>query len=213
MGRSAMKALTIRQPHATLIALGVKHIETRSWPTTYRGPLAIHAGKHRPAVGWDFPYGAISHASFGSAQVSPSDRCWQPPGTGGMLAGTKPTMLPLGAIVATCKLVDCVPIDDDPMRHNGQRRVLACNGLHLTRVGHGPPDDITNQLPYGDFTPGRWAWLLADIKPTTERCPACWGSLGEFPGGYANCCWTCQSAHAVDPIPAMGAQGLWTWLS
>ncbi|WP_317633685.1 ASCH domain-containing protein [Lysinibacillus capsici] len=40
-----MKALTIKQPWATLIALGEKNFETRSWQTKYRGPLAIHAGK------------------------------------------------------------------------------------------------------------------------------------------------------------------------
>ena len=39
-----MKCLTIRQPWATLIALGEKQFETRSWRTSYRGDLAIHAG-------------------------------------------------------------------------------------------------------------------------------------------------------------------------
>lgn len=40
-----MKALTLIQPWATLIALGEKQIETRSWDTKYRGKIAIHAGK------------------------------------------------------------------------------------------------------------------------------------------------------------------------
>lgn len=40
-----MKALTISQPFASLIAAGSKWIENRTWPTNYRGPLAIHAGK------------------------------------------------------------------------------------------------------------------------------------------------------------------------
>lgn len=40
-----MKALTLIQPWATLIMLGEKQIETRSWNTKYRGKLAIHAGK------------------------------------------------------------------------------------------------------------------------------------------------------------------------
>lgn len=40
-----MKAITIKQPWATLIALGLKEFETRSWATKYRGPIAIHAGK------------------------------------------------------------------------------------------------------------------------------------------------------------------------
>jgi hypothetical protein len=38
-------AITIRQPWASLIMAGVKEIENRSWPTQYRGPLIIHAGK------------------------------------------------------------------------------------------------------------------------------------------------------------------------
>ena len=40
-----MKVITIMQPFATLIAIGIKHYETRSWPTKYRGDLLIHAGK------------------------------------------------------------------------------------------------------------------------------------------------------------------------
>ncbi|MER2126314.1 ASCH domain-containing protein [Solibacillus sp.] len=40
-----MKVITIKQPWATLIALGEKKFETRSWATKHRGPLAIHAGK------------------------------------------------------------------------------------------------------------------------------------------------------------------------
>lgn len=41
----SMKALTICQPYAELIACGEKRIENRRWGTSYRGPLAIHAGK------------------------------------------------------------------------------------------------------------------------------------------------------------------------
>ena len=40
-----MKALTISQPYASLIAYGEKWVENRSWPTKYRGPMVIHAGK------------------------------------------------------------------------------------------------------------------------------------------------------------------------
>ena len=42
-----MKALTICQPYAHLIVIGDKIIENRKWATSYRGPLAIHAGKSR----------------------------------------------------------------------------------------------------------------------------------------------------------------------
>jgi activating signal cointegrator 1 len=41
---SLIRTLTVKQPWASLITAGVKTIETRSWSTKYRGPLAIHAG-------------------------------------------------------------------------------------------------------------------------------------------------------------------------
>ncbi len=40
-----MKTLSLLQPWATLVVMGVKQIETRSWSTAYRGPLLIHASK------------------------------------------------------------------------------------------------------------------------------------------------------------------------
>lgn len=38
-----MKALSIKEPFASLVALGIKKIETRSWKTNYRGEIYIHA--------------------------------------------------------------------------------------------------------------------------------------------------------------------------
>ena len=40
-----MKAITIKQPWATLIAKGYKKYEFRTWRTKYRGDILIHAGK------------------------------------------------------------------------------------------------------------------------------------------------------------------------
>lgn len=39
-----IRGLTLDEPFASLIALDLKHFETRSWATAYRGLLAIHAG-------------------------------------------------------------------------------------------------------------------------------------------------------------------------
>ena len=204
-----MKALTIRQPHATLIALGVKHIETRSSPTTYRGPLAIHAGKAPLPLGgisiggW-LAFNSITDPAYqGPRVVNPVTRrtshvpsraqtptlLWPRQGPHARLREDNPEWsyreyLPLGAIVATCKLVDCVPITD--RRHMPDRGAQltinpATGTLYLLGSAlSGDMTNVSNQLPYGDFTPGRWAWLLADIVP-------------------------------CDPIPAKGAQGLWTW--
>lgn len=40
-----MKAITLWEPWATFIADGFKTYETRSWSTSYRGNIAIHASK------------------------------------------------------------------------------------------------------------------------------------------------------------------------
>ena len=39
-----MKALTIKEPWASLIIEGYKEYEFRSWKTNYRGKILIHAG-------------------------------------------------------------------------------------------------------------------------------------------------------------------------
>ncbi|MFO0843276.1 MAG: ASCH domain-containing protein [Gemmataceae bacterium] len=40
-----MRCLSVRQPFAELILSGEKRREYRSWRTSHRGPLLIHAGK------------------------------------------------------------------------------------------------------------------------------------------------------------------------
>lgn len=61
-----VRLLSLWQPWAQLMALGLKTIETRSWPTKYRGLIAIHAGLA-------FPPEAMQLASeLGVAKLIPS---------------------------------------------------------------------------------------------------------------------------------------------
>ncbi len=48
-----MRALTVCQPYAELIARGIKKVENRTWEMLYRGPLLIHAGKSRKFLSGD----------------------------------------------------------------------------------------------------------------------------------------------------------------
>jgi hypothetical protein len=43
-----MKVISLLQPWATLVTLGAKQWETRTWSTQYRGPLLIHASAKKP---------------------------------------------------------------------------------------------------------------------------------------------------------------------
>lgn len=87
-----MKALTLTQPWATLIALGAKKIETRSWGTGYRGLLAIHAAKNLKPVGGDAGLEDLVRSEPFSSALQGAD-------------------LPLGRIVTVMKLVDCQRIE------------------------------------------------------------------------------------------------------
>jgi hypothetical protein len=44
-----MKAISIKQPWASLIAAGIKTLEIRQWPTDHRGPLLIVSSR-RPII-------------------------------------------------------------------------------------------------------------------------------------------------------------------
>lgn len=45
-----MKSLSIRQPWALLVCVGAKLVENRTWKTSHRGEVAIHAGGYKDAV-------------------------------------------------------------------------------------------------------------------------------------------------------------------
>lgn len=52
-----MKALSVRQPYASQIVAGKKRVEYRSWETSYRGRLWIHASSRGEGSG--LPRGGI----------------------------------------------------------------------------------------------------------------------------------------------------------
>lgn len=102
-----MRALTVWQPWAQLIAIGAKEYETRGWPTDYRGPIAIHAGARWQApeavLCWRSPFReALEEAGFGPPpDVSPARRRF-------------PKFMPLGAVIGVAELVDVAPCWPSP---------------------------------------------------------------------------------------------------
>lgn len=143
-----IKCVSLTQPWATLVAIGAKQIETLSWWTSYRGPLAIHASKKFPKDCRELCY----EAAFEIA-----------------LEGLGPKDLPLGMVIAIATLVDCREIS---------------RGTRAAILSFGKPSEID----FGDYTSGRYAWYLEDVKPLAKPVPAR-GSLGlwnwEVPEGLA----------------------------
>lgn len=80
-----MKALTLCQPWASLIAWGEKQYETRSWSTDYRGLLAIHASK-RPS-----DYGVMMNTLYAGEMARKRVRHFNnlPVGSGAVRRGSR----------------------------------------------------------------------------------------------------------------------------
>lgn len=89
-----MKALSIRQPWASLIIFGGKDIENRTWRTKHRGPILIHASlKIERDVPHDFddlPTGGIIGQADLVNVVEKSDSEWWQGPIGFVLANPKP---------------------------------------------------------------------------------------------------------------------------
>ena len=149
-GGEVVKAISILQPWASLIAIGAKKIETRSWPTRHRGPLAIHASKK-------YTYGMIG-------ELCRSNPIWHEAMKSlgvDFEKGFRDAPLPHGAVIATCNLVDCKMIVSMPtVAFN--RPDIRCYIDALSK----------QELAFGDYAPGRYALILEDVKMLPVPIPA-----------------------------------------
>lgn len=124
-----MKALSLTQPWASAIILGVKKIETRSWSTSYRGTIAIHAAKTFPKWARDFALAEVAVRHLPAYKF------------------------PTGALIGLATLEDILATDTV---------VKAISDIERL---------------YGDYSYGRFGWLLSNVKVLPEPIP-CKGALG-----------------------------------
>ena len=81
-----MKVISLTEPFATLIKEKKKRIETRSWKTSYRGELYIHASSTRVPKEWKEMFELMS---FIEDELS------------------------FGKIICKCHLVDCMEMTEE----------------------------------------------------------------------------------------------------
>lgn len=153
MQTAAMKALTLWQPWASLIAHGVKTIETRSWapPLSLVGQrIAIHAAARR---------------------VDSKDRLWNRLAADALsldsyYVSAETSMrnnLPRGQVLCTARLTGAWQVAfHDPCGGEDGVPYAMCDDAR-----GGVPTD-----PWGDFSVGRWLWFLDDIHVFDEPIPA-----------------------------------------
>jgi len=174
-----MKAITLWQPWASMLACGAKQFETRSWATNYQGPIAIHAAaisiprilkQMFPLGEWSYAPDYVAKQSFLNAVGKALEDYVSIEDVVGYLSE-----LPRGMIIATAELVGCWEIAKDPEGPFVCRPHFADRHPDIDRVMRG------NEILFGDWTPGRYAWEFANMTMLPQ------------------------------PIPATGRQGLWNW--
>ena len=142
-----MYAITLHQPWASLIALGIKTVETRSWSPPVRlleQNIAIHAAKlvvREPGPAID------------AAMAERVGEDWR-------------SVIPAGMVVATATLaglakVELVNLVESRATHEPGTEAGCVVGTGESRID-----------PWGDFSPGRWLWFLTNVKPLSEPVPA-----------------------------------------
>ena len=168
-----MKALTIWQPWASLIAGGAKQYETRSWATQYRGPIAIHAAAKDPNK---LPGAAKEELERAVRELFNAEKYKSSPWR----------WLPTGAVIATAELVSVWRIVYNVKMDVEEAREYPIIGERMAEDKHETVSydyfvPSKKEIALGDWTPGRYAWKLANVK-------------------------ILQS-----PIPVKGKQGLWNF--
>ena len=93
---------------------------------------------------------------------------------------------PLGAVVAVCDLVDVVPIMTVvDAEYADKFLTVSERGLGLWLGGEHVAERVTDQLPFGDFTPGRFAWILDNVRPIDPVPMKGAQGLRDLPAGVA----------------------------
>lgn len=157
-----MKAITIWQPWASLLACGAKKYETRGWATRYRGPIAIHAAKR--------PFNPLDFAVFDTPFAQAAQEAFK-------AAGLSMHRLPFGAVIATAELVNCWHIVNNPGTDIDVARHIPIGAESMTNDKHAPdfhdyfvPSE--KEMLFGDWTPGRYAWEIKNIQLLSKPVPA-----------------------------------------
>jgi hypothetical protein len=169
-----LPCLSLWQPWASAIFVpGLKPIETRHWYTHKRGKIALHAAKKSNRELRELFHSKIAGGFERDAFKAQGIGNWNE--------------LPLGAILGTVEIVDCVPTA--PSVHD----VNDSQGNCIS--GYEVQQFMENEKRFSKFcAPGMWH--------TVEK----WGDFS--PGRFGHC--YANITKFAEPIPYKGAQGFFT---
>jgi uncharacterized protein (TIGR02996 family) len=144
-------AVSLWQPWATLVVTGAKRLETRGYNTRVRGRILIHAAKR-----WTTDQKQIASRRAFLAALTHADNRLGGVTFGRNRCGDRTVEdLPRGCLLGSVELVNSAVIGDEP------RQVLSAGWI--------PPNPP--EWDFGDYTPGRYVWVLRDPRPFKRPVP------------------------------------------
>jgi hypothetical protein len=167
-----MKVISLWQPWASLIACGAKPYETRDWapPAALIGQtIAIHAAKKvdkdAAAMATDIMYGQFDNHGGLDERLEASwggDECADK-----LMGKFGNTFMPVGCMVCTARLDAAFQLGD-----RAEGTAVPAASVVRRLVSRTTPDCFTVRYDdFGDYSPGRWAWLLRDVALLTPPVP------------------------------------------
>jgi activating signal cointegrator 1 len=160
-----VKAISLWQPWASLIACGAKPFETRDWPPPrdlIGQPIAIHAAKKIDPGAAKFAeelmYGPHQPDGFELADKLEETMTRTPDELLGIFGEAT---MPIGCVV-------CIACLDAAFQLGEPAEGTAMPAATVVRriTSRQMPECFTIRYDdFGDYAPGRWAWLLRDVKP------------------------------------------------
>lgn len=124
------------------MSIGAKSVETRSWSTSYRGEIAIHAARHFTA------------AEKLVCNQEPFKSCLL---RGGYHVSALAVDLPLGCVVAVAVLEIVVP--------------TWIHGVPHGRMPARLQAIQEPERHFGNYAPDRFAWFLGNVRALAEPIP------------------------------------------
>lgn len=157
MAEVEVRVLSLLQPWASLLVFGEKQVETRSWKTDYRGPVAIHASMNDEYVASipgildpfinmmcrrpDIISDEERQALLKSLATAIDDYLFMKSFGQKLIDRYGTCNWNFGKIIGIGELVDCVP---------------------TSQIKTGLSE---REISLGDYSDGRWAWKFEGMRP------------------------------------------------
>lgn len=150
-----MRGLSLTQPWASLVAIGAKQWETRSWPTQFRGQIVIHASKSYPKDCRELEYEEPFLSALKRGLPSPH-------------------MLPTGSVIGLATIENCLPTSQfKPAFLTSEARAIVHDLRGIITISH-------EEYEFGDYSEGRYAFRIANVMQLRTPIP-CRSALNFWP--------------------------------